>query len=45
MNTPTALIIPLLLALFAPVDVTDAKQPNDPLKIFRGYWKDGDDDQ
>jgi arylsulfatase A-like enzyme len=28
MNTPTALIITLLLALFAPVDVTDAKQPN-----------------
>ena len=28
MNTPTALIITLLLALFAPVDVTYAKQPN-----------------
>lgn len=28
MNTPTALIITLLLALLAPVDVTDAKQPN-----------------
>ena len=28
MNTPTALIITLLLALFAPVEVTHAKQPN-----------------
>ena len=28
MNTPTALILTLLLALFAPVDVTYAKQPN-----------------
>lgn len=28
MNTPTALIITLLLALFAPVEITHAKQPN-----------------
>lgn len=33
MNTPTALIIPLLLALFAPVDVTD------PLSRSDGIFK------